>query len=350
MKSNNNRLSDVGVSNGAYFGLPDDAVSSQVVVIPVPWDVTTSYRDGTSKGPEAIREASVQLDFYDTFINNAWEKLPRTFPFPHQIAALNKQMRPLAKEIIQHLEEGGSENNPTIREKIKKVNHASEELNHWLEQKSTELLAAGKIPVVLGGDHSSPLGLMRALGLKHAEFGILQFDAHADLRIAYEGFEFSHASIMHNALKINAVKKLVQCGIRDLSADEAERAEKDDRIELFHDQQIAEKLFEGENWSQICGHIINRLPQKVYISFDIDALDPALCPDTGTPVPGGMSFNQALYLLRKLHASGKEIIAFDLCETAPGDSEINVITAARLLYQLSILTSDAQNGALEKRP
>lgn len=350
MKSNNNRLSDVGVSNGAYFGLPDDAASSDVVVIPVPWDATTSYRDGTSRGPAAVCEASVQLDFYDTYINNAWEKLPRTFPFPHQIADLNKQIRPVAKEIIQHLEEGGVEDEGVIREKIKKVNHASEELNHWLEQESTELIAAGKIPVVLGGDHSSPLGLLRALAQKHSEFGMLQFDAHADLRIAYEGFEFSHASIMNNALKIPAVKKLVQCGIRDLSADEAERAENDVRIELFHDQEIAEKLFEGGNWCQICAHIISLLPRKVYISFDIDALDPSLCPNTGTPVPGGLSFNQALYLLRKLHASGKEIIAFDLCETAPGDSEINVITAARLLYQLSILTADAQNNETGKRP
>lgn len=176
---------------------------------------------------------------------------------------------------------------------------------------------------------------MHALAEKHAEYGILQIDAHADLRNAYEGFTYSHASIMFNALKLPQVKKLVQVGIRDLCQGEAELVDQSNgRITTFYDYKIKNKLYEGNSWQKQCKKIIAQLPQKVYISFDIDGLDPKLCPATGTPVPGGFEFEEAVYLIKTLVQSGREIIGFDLCEVAPGDSEWNGNVGARLLYKL----------------
>ncbi|MDX5346515.1 MAG: arginase family protein, partial [Hymenobacteraceae bacterium] len=172
-------------------------------------------------------------------------------------------------------------------------------------------------------------------------------DAHADLRDAYEGFEFSHASIMFNALKVPQVKKLVQVGIRDICQAEAELVEQSNgRIITFYDQTLKENMYEGDSWKKQCKKIIAQLPQKVYISFDIDGLDPKLCPATGTPVPGGLEFHEAVFLVKQLVKSGREIIGFDLCEVAPGDSEWNGNVGARLLFKLCNWMAASQ-GKLE---
>ncbi|WP_317175203.1 agmatinase family protein [Hymenobacter qilianensis] len=205
----------------------------------------------------------------------------------------------------------------------------------WLKQKAGAHLDAGKAVAVLGGDHSTPLGYIHALAERHEEFGILQIDAHCDLRPAYEGFEYSHASIMYNALQLPQVKKLVQVGIRDFCQQEAELAERSNgRIIMFPERFLREELYGGKSWRKECKKIIAQLPQKVYISFDIDGLDPKLCPGTGTPVPGGLEFEEALYLIRMVVRSGREIIGCDLNEVAPGDTDWNGIVGARLLYQL----------------
>ena len=160
----------------------------------------------------------------------------------------------------------------------------------------------GKNVVLLGGDHSCPLGYLEALAERHSSFSILHLDAHADLREAYEGFTYSHASILYNALQLPAVERLVQVGVRDLCPDEVQRIEcSGGRIRLWDDYTLHRNLFEGTKWAQVCSRIVNDLGENVYVSFDIDALDPSLCPGTGTPVPGGLSFHQASYLLRCLH-------------------------------------------------
>jgi len=176
---------------------------------------------------------------------------------------------------------------------------------------------------------------MQALAEKHTSFGILHIDAHADLREAYEGFEFSHASIMFNALKIPQIKQLVQVGIRDYCEAELQLIQSDQRITTYFDRDLKYQQFEGKAWSVICNQIINKLPEKVYLSFDIDGLDPKLCPHTGTPVPGGLEFEQALYLVEKLVNSDRKIIGFDLNEVAPGNDEWDANVGARLLYRLS---------------
>lgn len=212
-------------------------------------------------------------------------------------------------------------------------------LYDWVHEMTLDLLKEGKKVGLIGGDHSTPLGFIKALSEVHEEFGILQIDAHADLRNAYEGFKYSHASIMYNVLhEVPQVKKLVQLGIRDYCDEELEMIQNSNgRIATFFDRDVKAQQFEGATWKQVCEQVIDQLPQKVYISFDIDGLDPKLCPDTGTPVPGGFEVEQVFYLFRLLHASGRELIGFDLNEVSCGEHSvdgIDAIVGARILYKL----------------
>jgi agmatinase len=183
---------------------------------------------------------------------------------------------------------------------------------------------------------------MQALAKQYPDYSILHIDAHADLRVAYEGFTFSHASIMDNALKIPQISRLVQVGIRDLSPAEAERiAQSNGRVHTFYDWSLKERQFTGQSWHQTCDEILASLSDRVYVSFDIDGLNPTLCPHTGTPVPGGLLFEEATYLLKRLARSGKRIVGFDLCEVAPGEDDWDGNVGARILYRLvsAIITS-----------
>jgi agmatinase len=197
------------------------------------------------------------------------------------------------------------------------------------------LLAQGKLVGLVGGDHSTPLGFLDALASKHSSFGILQIDAHCDLREAYEGFTYSHASIMWNALTLPQVERIVQVGIRDYSQGEVEFIETaKGRVVPFFDSDLKRRGFEGATWKDLCRDIVQALPKNVYISFDIDGLDPKLCPHTGTPVPGGFEFEQAMYLLLEVVRSGRNIVGFDLCEVTPDDTEWDANVGARVLYKL----------------
>jgi agmatinase len=177
---------------------------------------------------------------------------------------------------------------------------------------------------------------MKAIGEKHGDFGIIQIDAHCDLREAYEGFVYSHASIMFNALKeIPQIIKLVQVGIRDYSQGEHEFiTEHSPRIRTYFDREIRERQYEGESFRQIVDEIIAQLPEKVYISFDIDGLDPKLCPNTGTPVQGGFETEQVFYLFNKIRKSGKQIIGFDLSEVSTSENGWDANVGARVLFKL----------------
>ncbi len=326
----------VGDSSGGLFGLPFGVEDAEVVVIPVPWEVTVSYSAGTAQGPQAVKEASPQLDLFDPAIKDAWKLGIAMEEISEDWAATGETLRVQADEYIGWLEAGSPPANKGSYEHLPTaVTEKGEELLQWLKAKATAHLEKGKIVGVLGGDHSTPLGLMHALAEKHEAYGILQIDAHADLRDAYEGFTYSHASIMFNALKLPQVTKLVQVGIRDLAQSEADMAaQSNGRITIFYDALLKANAYEGDKWKKQCKKIIAQLPQKVYISFDIDGLDPKLCPATGTPVPGGLEFEEAVYLIKSLVKSGREIIGFDLCEVAPGDSEWNGNVGARLLYRL----------------
>ena len=333
----------VGVANGAYFGLPFAPDDAELVLVSVPWDVTVSYGAGTVYAPDAIIEASTQLDFYDPMAPGAWRRGIATADIDYSLQELSQRLRADAARVIEYLENGGSPHDESIVRKLRRVNEGCAAMNAKVEAQAARWFDAGKKVGLVGGDHSTPYGAVRALGARHAAFGILHVDAHRDLREAYEGFLYSHASIMFNVLRdVPQVKRLVQVGVRDYSEREAALAEASERIVSFEDFALAEAAFGGATWDEQCRRIVDALPEEVYISFDIDGLSFENCPHTGTPVSGGLSFNQAVWLLRTLARSGRRIIGFDLVEVCPAAGDrLDAITGARMLWKLCGATLSA---------
>lgn len=337
-------------AKGALFGLPFNPEQAQLVIIPVPWEVTVSYAAGTARGPQAILNASSQVDLFMGDIPDAWKYGVTMLPIPDDLAALSDALRSNAEDYIGQLEEGTlNEQSPEAQRTLSTIDEGCARMVAWVKNTAAEWRAKGKQVALVGGDHSTPLGLITDLATSHDGFGILQIDAHADLRPAYEGFTSSHASIMFNALRIEQVEKLVQVGIRDYCEQEAKLAADDSRISTHYYNEIARRRFRGESWHAVCESIVAECPQKVYISFDIDGLDPKLCPNTGTPVPGGFEFEEVNYLLTRLVASGRTIIGFDLNEVSPGSEpdalEVNDWdgnVGARMLYRLCALMAASQ--------
>lgn len=325
--------SDVGVK-GTIFGLPFTKDDANIVIVPVPWDATVSYSAGTANGPQAILDASVQLDLEVVGKEAPWKQGIWMAPVDESIRQQSEELRAKVEPFIESLEAGNQY--PQAKQLIDDVNHGTTFLKNHLNHQTSSLLDQEKKVGLLGGDHSCPLGFLEALGERHESFGILQLDAHMDLREAYEGFKHSHASIMYNALQLPALSKLVQVGIRDYCEEELELANHDERVAVYFDQELKWQKFEGVTWQSLCKEIVAQLPEKVYVSFDIDGLQPSLCPGTGTPVPGGLSFEEAIYLINQVKESGRQIIGFDLCEVAPksNDDEWNANVGARVLYAL----------------
>lgn len=322
------------------FGIPSEAHSAKVLVIPVPWEVTTSYGSGTSRGPLAVWKASPQIDLFDLELGTAYERGYHLLEIPKDIQALNDTLKPKALAVREFLEVHGEPDEVTLRT-VSEVNAGCARMVEWVHGQAQAALARGQIPAVLGGDHSSPEGCIRACSeATSGEMGVLHIDAHADLRDAYQGFTRSHASIMNNVMNAPwKPKMLVQVAIRDFSEDEYRMTQERGDIQTFFDLQLKDKLFSGRNWSEICAEIFAKLPQQVYVSFDVDGLSPEYCPNTGTPVPGGLAFDQAIYMVRKLVESGRKIVGFDLNEVAPapdpeGADEWDANVGARLLYKL----------------
>ena len=326
----------IACPNGNYFALPYKQGEGDIEIISVPWDATTSYKPGTSRGPQAIINASDQIDFFDFDVKNAWEI--KISGIKLDLHKLNSTCRKKAEKIIAHLEKGGNTNDIKISTLLEEVNSASQKVNSIVYNTAKEILDKGKIAVLVGGDHSSPFGLIKAVSEKYPETGILHIDAHADLRKSYEGFTYSHASIMYNVInEIDGISKLVQIAVRDLCEEEYEYANKNDKITMFSDNLLKESKYNGtKTWKAQCDEIINQLPAQVYISFDIDGLSPLYCPNTGTPVPGGIDYSQAMYLIKQLAFSGRKIVGFDLNEVAPNDWDANV--GARVLFKLCCYT------------
>ncbi len=315
------------------FGLPGEPETAGVVLLPVPFDATTSYRRGAALGPAAIFEASRQVDLYDRETGRPYEAgIAACAPDP-RLAAWNDEARALADPIIAA---GGAGDDPARVAALARVNELSESVDALVEAAVEGWLSLGKLVAVVGGDHSTPLGAIRAHARRTPGLGVLHVDAHADLRDAYEGFTRSHASIMFNVLaECPGVARLVQVGVRDFGEGELEVQRREgDRVHCFFDAELARARLEGATWASLVAPIVDALPRDVYVSFDIDGLDPALCPNTGTPVPGGLSFHEACYLLSAVARSGRRIVGFDLNEVAPGEGEWDANVGARLLYKM----------------
>lgn len=323
------------------FGLDTAPQDAGLVFVPVPFDATTSYGHGTAAGPAAILQASHQVELYDAQLGRPYEHGMAMLPIPERVTALNAQ----ASAAIASAKDKGPQAQARA---VAEVNDASAEVNQWVYDTCTQWLSRGKIVATIGGDHATPLGAILAHAAHWPRLSVLHIDAHCDLRAAYEGYTYSHASIMYNVMfapKLHptdkmrpTVDKLVQVGIRDFCEPEHRLVQQSGgRIHTFFDHELSERAMEGEPFARTAGAIVDALGDAVYVSLDIDGLEPAFGPHTGTPVPGGLHYRQMLALLRAVHQSGRRLVGFDLNEVCPGPSgdEWDANVGARLLYKMA---------------
>ena len=327
----------VGNPNNNIFGLPFSEDDARLVILPVPWEVTVSYGAGTSRAAEHVYKASKQVDIFDVDGNHGWKQGFYMRELDRKILMKSDYLRKEAELYIDYISKGESiETNKFMCKSLKEINEGGSMINQWVYDQTKSLLDHGKLVGLLGGDHSTPLGYMKALSEKYGAFGVLQIDAHCDLRKAYEFFKYSHASVMFNALQeIPELQKLVQLGVRDYCEEEWDFiCNSNYRVITYFDKAIKERQYEGETWKHIVDEIINHLPEKVYISFDVDGLDRKLCPNTGTPVQGGFETEDIFYLIKKICESGRKFIGFDLVEIGIGQTDWDSNVGARTLWRL----------------
>ena len=276
----------VGNPNNNIFGLPFTEEDAAVVLVPVPWEVTVSYIAGTARAAEHICKASLQVDLIDTDVKDGWKEGFYMRDIDKKVLMKSDYLRKEAELFINYISQGDHVIDSKFMCKIlKEVNEGSEFLNNWVYEQTKELLDNGKLVGVVGGDHSTPLGFFKAIAEKYGDFGILQIDAHCDLRKAYENFKYSHASIMYNALEeIPELIKLVQLGIRDYSPGEYDYIKNsNERVVTYFDQYIKEQIF---------------------------------------------------YLFKKVAESGRQFIGFDLNEVGISPNEWDENVGARVLFKL----------------
>lgn len=324
-----------------FLGLDVTPEQAAVVLVPVPFAATVSYGLGAERGPAAILAASKQIDLFDLETGRPYADGIAMLPVPEQVLLWNTAARAYAARVIA----AGEASTPQLLADRQAVDEAGERVNAWLAAQVAPWHEQGKLVGAVGGDHSTPFALIEACSRRWPGLGVLHVDAHADLRRAYHGFTWSHASIFWNVLeRCPDVARLVGVAYRDLCEEEHQLCESDPRVKAFYDPWLKRRQEEGAPWAEVCAEIVSHLPPQVYVSFDIDGLDPSLCPHTGTPVPGGLRWNEAIALVRTVVESGRQIVGFDLCEVAPGPApadesgcaadEWNQNVGARLLYKL----------------
>lgn len=267
---------------------------ARVVVLPVPFDGMTCYRPGTREGPQAIIDASRNLELYDTELRRE----PYTVGI-HTLRAVEPVMG----------------NAPHFAERLEQVTQA--------------LLAQDKFVVTLGGDHSVSIGVIRAFAKHFPQMSVLQIDAHTDLRDVYEGSQYSSATIMRRVLEV--CPRTAQVGMRSISADEARLIEQR-TLPVWLASEIAAQRRQGtRQWIE---EVVQTLGEEVYVTIDIDAFDPSLVPGTGTPEPGGMEWYEIVDLLSAV-TRRRKVIGFDVVELSPlVEGHVSPVVAAKLAYKL----------------
>lgn len=262
---------------------------AQVALLPVPYDGTASYRPGARRGPLAILEASPQLELYD-------EEL-QTEPYRVGIATL-----PPLEVVLD-----------------------PEAMTRRVEQAVSLVIQSEKFPVVLGGDHSITVGAVRALMARYGALSVLQLDAHSDLRDEYQGSRFSHACVARRVVETGC--PLVQLGVRSLTREDADFLRKQEAITTVYAHELSQDPGRAVE-------ALERLRNPVYISVDLDVLDPGVMPAVGTPEPGGLSWYQVLAVLREAFER-YEVVGCDVVELCPIEGMVAPdFTAARLVYKL----------------
>jgi agmatinase len=284
-----------------FLGLPATSSSfdaSKIVVLPAPYEHTVSYGKGTRSGPAAVLRASRFVEFYD-------EEFGRELCFDRGIATLP----PL-----------------TFGKKVDR------QATDHIEDAVTRLLNQGKFVVTLGGEHTISLGPIAAHMRKFPDLSVLQIDAHSDLRESYEGSAYSHASVMARVAGILPPNRIVQAGIRAQCIEEA-RYIRANKVNTFYAHEIRAGRYAGRpgGWQR---EALERLTDHVYVTFDVDGLDPSVMPSTGTPEPNGLLWAETVDLLRQV-GEHRTIVGFDVVELAPSKSAPHAdLTAAKLVYKL----------------
>lgn len=323
--------------NNNVFGLPFTEEEARLVILPVPWEVTVSNTAGTARAADHIFKASMQVDLFDPDTKDAWRQGLYMRTPDRKILLKSDYLRKEAELYIDYISKGELlEKNAFMCKSLKEINEGSVFLNNWVYEQTLGLLQRNKLVALLGGDHSTSLGFFRAMAQQHGEFGMLQIDAHCDLRESYEYFTYSHASVMYNALtEIPQLTRLIQVGVRDYCQEEWEYiCNSNYRVITYFDRDIKDRLYDGQTWKQVVEEIVSHLPEKVLLSFDIDGLDPKLCPNTGTPVMGGFDFEQIYYLIKKVVQSGRHLIGFDLSEIGIDEQEWDANVGSHILWKL----------------
>ncbi|MEM0982950.1 MAG: agmatinase family protein [Planctomycetota bacterium] len=307
---------------------------ADIVLIPAPLEATVSYGGGTRYGPTAIARAAPQLDEVDPVFGPFHETRIIIDPLDESLGAICGQVNEVRQQ-------------PETSERLGRLNELTIRAHDRIHALVTGVFDSGKTPGVIGGEHSVAYGAIRAAADRYEGLGVLQIDAHMDLRENYEGYVWSHASVMHNVVELPRLGILVQVGVRDISADEYAKANADPKIRAFPMGQLDDAMDGGAPWSELRDRMIDMLPERVWVSFDIDGLEPHLCPGTGTPVPGGLSFHRATSLLQRIRETGRKVVGFDLVEVAPslgapeGRDSIDAIVGARVLARLCIVAGTA---------
>jgi agmatinase len=261
---------------------------ARVVILPIPFDRTTSYVPGTRTGPHEILVASSHMEL--------WDEETQTDVHSIGIATLPEIEFPFA---------------------------AMEEVVAELRRVASEIVARGKFPVFLGGEHSITPPLVAAVAEKYPNLSVLQIDAHADLRRDYMGTPHSHACAMRRTLEF---ARTTQVGIRSLSTEEAEDIPSLNTT-VFYDFNMRQ----DPNWMD---RVVDTLSENVYITIDVDGFDPAIMPATGTPEPGGLSWYEGLALLRKV-IERRNVVAWDIVELSPmGGNVAPNFLCAKLIYKM----------------
>ena len=290
-------LDDILAPSRGFMHLNDELAAfenARVVVVPVPFDATTCYRPGAREGPQAIIDASRNLELYDT------------------------ELRRSPCEVGIH----------TLRA-IEPIMGNAAAMTNRTEQVTGQLLDRGKFVATLGGDHSISIGVIRAFAARYPGMSVLQIDAHTDLRETYEDNPLSSATIMRRVLDV--CERTAQVGMRSISEPEMQLIE-ERRLPLWLASAIASRRFRGDSgWID---EVVASLGDEVYITFDIDAFDPSLVPGTGTPEPGGLGWYEVMDLLSAV-AAQRTIIGFDVVELSPlVEGHVSPVVAAKLVYKL----------------
>ena len=340
MKSNffKNILCDDSVGDGGfYFGDKSTPADADVVIVSAPWSVTSDFGRGATYTPDAVIDASAEGNLYDAATAISVEGRIATAEIDYNIQESSEHLGREAERLASHSIAVDSLGGEYAARKIAHINEGFDEMHASIYRQCGNWASKGKRVAVVGGDHSVSFGAVKALAEYHKGIGVLFIDAHADYAHD-EIYNYSHRSIARDMVEeISFVERLVEVGVRDIDKAEADALAANEKVELFLAERLAARRFEGESWGSLCREMVERLPHKVYVSFDVDALKIEFCNNTNAPVPGGMTFDEVIYLVNTIVESGREIVGFDISEVVSKlDNKMDAIVAARVLAKLSV--------------